>query len=179
MSNVESATQEATNQAAADSGCTGCGACANETCENAQGEQQQAGEMPPELKSLLGGLGGAIIGGILSRESAKREDDGSKLTTASLENARAYLASLYKPQPLDVVRLNANGRVFTDFPGDAEVAVVARVLDKPVFASKACHHSNYGGQSADCTLLLCHTDAQGVQAFTEMLFSSVYLELAN
>jgi len=178
MSNVESATQETTNQAAAESGCTGCGAC-GDACESSKGEQQPAGEMPAELKSLIGGLGGAIIGGILCRESAKREDDGSKLDMASLDAARAYLASLYKPQPLDVVRLNANGRVFTDFPGDAEVAVVARVLDKPVFSAKASHHSNYAGQSADCTLLLCHTDAQGVQAFTEMLFSSVYLELAN
>lgn len=187
MSDAQNATQETTGEAAAaDVGksCTGCGACSGERVNDAvnadQGEGNPEG-MQEGLTALLRGIGGmAVLGRVMASKREAQEDDGSKIEMATLEEARAYLELVkYKPQPMDVVRLNSNGKEFTDLPEGAQTAVVARVLETPAYSKNACHHETYGRNVADCTLLVAYTNEEGVKAFTEVLFNSVYLELAS
>lgn len=106
------------------------------------------------------------------------ESKKAKSVSVTLHEAQAYLqANDYKPKVLDVVRLNANGRVISEIPGDPETAVVVRVFDKPVFSGDACLHGRYGRAVVDCTLLMC-TEVGGEKFYSEMLFNSVFLELA-
>lgn len=107
------------------------------------------------------------------RERAQK----SELRAACLEEAQAYVQARYVPKVLDEVRLNANGRIVTDLPDGVETAVVVRVFERPLTSGKVNLHGRFGMEVVDCTLLLCITEEDGAQSFTEMLFNSVFLEL--
>lgn len=170
MSTTENTEGTTTEQAAGD-GC-GCGACAG-TCASEQGAQaQHEGGLPLPVKLLVGGL----VAHAQQEIEERKKRAATKVEGATVQEVQAYLQSLYKPTPLDVVRLNANGRVISEIPQGIETAVVARVFDKPLVSGDASHLARFGMEVADCTLLLAITEPDGTKAYAELLFNSVFLE---
>lgn len=167
MSTTEQTTEKET-------GCTGCGGCTgNSSAEG--GAEKHEGEscegLPLGLMTVLAGSVGKMLA---ERERAEK----SELRAASLQEAQAYVQARYVPNAMDVVRLNANGRIVSNLPDGVETAVVARVFEPPLTSGKVNLHGRFGAEVVDCTLLLSITEEDGAQAFTEMLFNSVFLELA-
>lgn len=168
MSTTEQTTEKET-------GCTGCGGCTGNSsaeggAEKHEGESREG--LPLGLMTVLAGSVGKMLA---ERERAEK----SELRAANLQEAQAYVQARYTPKVFDVVRLSANGRIVTELPDGMETAVVARVFERPLTSGKVKLHGRFGMEVVDCTLLLSITDVDGEQAFTEMLFNSVFLELAQ
>lgn len=167
MSTTEQSTEKET-------GCTGFGGCTDKChAEAGPGAQEASGEVGIPM-GLMVALSESVGKALAERERAEK----SELRAASLQEAQAYVQARYVPNAMDVVRLNANGRIVSNLPDGVETAVVARVFERPLTSGKVKLHGRFGAEVVDCTLLLSITEEDGTQAFTEMLFNSVFLELA-
>lgn len=167
MSTTEQSTEKET-------GCTGCGGCTDKCHAEAGPEAQEASGEVGIPMGLMVALSESVGKALAEHERAQK----SELRAANLQEAQAYVQARYVPNAMDVVRLNANGRIVSNLPDGVETAVVARVFERPLTSGKVKLHGRFGAEVVDCTLLLSITEEDGTQAFTEMLFNSVFLELA-